>query len=394
MKKILVLNHFPTVSPPTSGGTLRYFHLYHKLSEYYDITLLSQSSRQQLQIIEFSPTFREYQVGKDSLHNWIRTEGQAPNSYEFALIMKIKLSQHPTLYKKYFDAIYKKSDIIIHESPYLLKYDRYLGLDGKLRIYNSHNHEYLLADQIWENKTAREFLPSIYELEKRLVEYADLVFATSTQERQSFIAMYNIDSAKVKLAPNGIIPEDWTRNQKAFNTKPNAFFIGAEYPPNIEVVHYIIHHLADKCPNIKFIIAGGCCAPFRGLNKSNVKLLGRITNKEKLKLFENVDIAINPMFKGAGVNLKTLEFLSAGLPLFSTQFGVRGLNLLDKKHYINAEREEFADKLNNLYFHSKDHLKEIAAYGQKYINKNYSWHKIAKNLRKEIDNAFNKKTRQ
>ncbi|WP_051317250.1 glycosyltransferase family 4 protein [Ectobacillus panaciterrae] len=390
MKKILVLNHFPTVYPPTSGGTLRYFHLYHKLSQYYDITLLSQSYRHQLHPVEFSPTFREYQAERDSLHNQIGREAQNQNNYEFALIMNVKLSQYSNSYKKYFDILYKKSDIIIHESPYLLGYDQYLGLDDKLRVYNSHNHEYVLADQIWENKKAREFLPSIYELEKRLVEYADLVFVTSRQERDSFTAMYNMDPVKIKLAPNGINPEEWIRNTTTLSAKTRAFFIGAEYPPNVESVHYIIHHLADKCPHIEFIIAGGCCTPFSRVKKSNVKLLGRINNKEKLKLFASVDIAINPMFKGAGVNLKTLEFLSAGIPLFSTQFGVRGLNLIDKKHYINAEQEDFADKLNEFCL-DKEHLKEISACGRKYINDNYSWHNIAKSMQEEIDDVINKK---
>ncbi|MEY8348446.1 glycosyltransferase family 4 protein [Bacillus cereus] len=393
MKKILVLNHFPTVYPPTSGGTLRYFHLYHKLSQYYDITLLSQTYRHQLHTIEFSPTFREYQVERDPWHNRISREEQNQNSYEFTLIMNVKLSQYPTLYKKYFDALYKRSDIIIHESPYLLGYDHYLGLNDKLRIYNTHNHEYLLADQIWENKKAREFLPSIYKLEKQLAEDADLVFVTSEQERDSFTAMYNMYPAKVKLAPNGINPEDWIRNETTYNARLRAFFIGAEYPPNIESVHYIIHYLADKCPHIEFIIAGGCCTPFLRHKKSNIKLLGKINNKEKLKLFAGVDIAINPMFKGAGVNLKTLEFLSAGIPLFSTQFGVRGLNLIDKKHYVKAEREDFADKLNELHF-DKEHLKEISACGQKYINDNYSWHKIAKSIQEEIDDVINKKSHQ
>lgn len=393
MKKILVLNHFPTVFPPTSGGTLRYFHLYHELSQYYDITLLSQSYRHQLHSIEFSPTFREYQVERDPLHRRISNEEQNQNSYEFALIMNVKLSQYPTRYKNYFDFLYKKSDIIIHESPYLLGYDRYLGLDDRLRIYNSHNHEYVLADQIWENKKAREFLPSIYELEKKLVEYADLVFATSEQEKDSFIAMYNLDPTKVKLAPNGVNPENWIRNKTSLNAKLKAFFIGAGYPPNIEAVHYIFHHLADKCPNIEFIIAGECCTPFLKLKKSNVKLLGNISNKKKSNLFASVDIAINPLFKGAGVNLKTLEFLSAGIPLFSTQFGVRGLNLVDKKHYINAEWEDFAEKLNECCL-DKEHLKEISAHGQKYINDNYSWHKISKSIQEEINDAINKQSRQ
>ncbi len=385
MKKILVLNHFPIIYPPTSGGTLRYFYIYHKLSQYYDITLLSQTYGHKGGLFNYSPTFREYKIKKDPLYKQITQDLQHNElTYEFALIINIELSKHPTLYKKHFDTLYQTSDLIIHESPFLLGYDHFFGLDHKPRIYNSHNHEYMLADQIWKNQKARNYLPAIYELEKKLVTYADLVFSTSEIERDHFISMYNKSPNKVKLAPNGIQPDEWLPHQKESNVKPVAFFIGAEYPPNIESLEYIIHHLADRCPEVEFVIAGGCCNPYSKLNKPNVKLLGKIHNKTKLKLLAGADMAINPMFTGAGVNLKTLEFLSAGIPLFSTHCGVRGLNLIDKKHYIHAEKENFADKIN-YYCHDIKLLKEISSNGQKYINKHYSWDDIAKGIHAEIE---------
>lgn len=385
MKKILVLNHFPTVYPPTSGGTLRYFHLYNELSRYYDITLLSQTQGHKGSFFQYSPRFREYKVEKDPIQKQISQDLQHSEAiYELALIINVELSAHPTIYKKHYDLLYGSSDIIIHESPYLLRYDRYLGFDNKPRLYNSHNHEYVLANQIWRNQRAKEYLPFIYELEKKLTEHADVVFVTSEIERNSIIAMYNKDTKKVKIAPNGIYPDAWLQNKKRSNKKPHAFFIGADYPPNIEAVGYIIHYLADKCPDIEFLIAGGCCNTFSTIKKPNLKLLGRVHHKQKLKLFANMDIAINPMFTGAGVNLKTLEFLSAGIPLFSTDFGVRGLNLIDKKHFIHAKKEDFADKINQ-FCHDKKYLKEMSSRGQKYINDNYSWSNIAKSIYAEIE---------
>lgn len=384
MKKILVLNYFPTIYPPTSGGTLRYFHIYNELSHYYDVTLLSQTHVRRGGVFQYSSRYREYKIEKDPLHKQIIQDFQNDEAaYEFEIIINVELSKQPSLFKKFFDDLYRTSDIIIHESPYLLGYDRFLGLDDKLRIYNSHNHEYLLANQIWKNQKARKSLRSIYILEKKLVEYADLVFATSEIERNSFISMYKKDPKKVKVAPNGIYPDEWLQNKKKSKLMPSAFFIGADYPPNIEAVNYIIHHLADKCPDIEFIIAGGCCNSF-SINKSNVKLLGRIHHQQKLKLLTDIDIAINPMFSGAGVNLKTLEFLSAGIPLFSTHCGVRGLSLLDKEHYIHAEKEDFADKINQ-FCHEEIYLNEMSSRGQKYINDNFSWSLIARSIYEEIE---------
>jgi glycosyltransferase involved in cell wall biosynthesis len=384
MKKMLVLNHFPTVYPPTSGGTLRYFHIYQELSSYYDVTLLSQTFSHKGGIFTYSPTFREYKVEKDSIyHKVVQKLKHNETSYEFGLIIQTELSKYPTLFKKQFESLYDSADLIVHESPYLLPYDQYFGKDSKLRIYNSHNHEYKLAHQIWKNNLARDYLPVLFNLEKKLVRGADLVFSTSEEEKNSLITMYNPNLSKIKVAPNGIEPSDWLSRTKSSNKKPSAFFIGADYPPNIEAVDYIIDYLADSCPEIQFVVAGGCCNIFANSSKTNVRLLGRVRHKQKLRLLAEADLAINPMFTGAGVNLKTLEFLSAGLPLISTEFGVRGLNLIPMKHYIHAKKNNFADTLKR-YTSDKNVLHGVSSNGQKYINNHFSWKSIAKQMQVEL----------
>lgn len=386
MKKLLVVNHFPTVLPPTSGGTLRYYHIYEELSHYYDVTLLSQTFGHKGGLFQYSSTFREYKVPKDNFYNKAVIELQHNElTYEFALIIQTKLSNHPTLFKKQFEFLYPSCDLIIHESPFLLSYDSQIGKDHKPRVYNSHNHEYMLADQIWKNKKARSYLPALFKMEKKLVNSAELVFSTSANERSDFIRMYKVDPAKVKIAPNGIHPEEWLPRKKGFNNKTLAFFIGADYPPNIESVGFILDHLADRCPLVNFVIAGGCCTPFLNTpSKPNVKLLGRVRHKQKIKLLAEADLAINPMFTGAGVNLKTLEYLSAGIPLLSTHCGVRGLDLMDRKHFVHAEKEDFASKLNQI---SADQifLQKVAADGQNFINRHYTWRSIVQSMKGEID---------
>ncbi|KON86328.1 hypothetical protein AF332_05510 [Sporosarcina globispora] len=388
MRKILVLNIFPTVFPPTSGGTLRYFHIYNELSHYYDITLLSQTNSKKGKVIKYSSSFREYKAERDPLYSQIRQKvHNAASGYELPLIMYLELANYPALYKKYFEKLYQTSDIIIHETPYLLNYDFHFNKDQKPRIYNSHNHDYSLAKQIWKDEKAREYLPRLYEAEQRLTSQADLIYATSAAEREEFIKDYRLDPQKIMLAPNGINPDEWLPRRKKPAGRPRALFIGADYPPNTQAVKFIIKQLADKCPDIDFIIAGGCCRPFQELKKNNVKLLGRVQHKKKLKLFAEADIAINPMFSGAGVNLKTLEFLSAGIPLFSTLCGVRGLELIDRKHYIHAEAEDFADKLNQFSSRHK-FMEEIAVCGQKHINTHFSWKSIAKKIHNDIEEIF------
>ncbi len=385
MKRMLVLNHFPTVYPPTSGGTLRYFHIYQELSCYFDVTLLSQTFSHKGGLFTYSPTFREYKVEKDSnYHNVVQKLQHNELSYEFGLIIQTELSKYPTLLKEQFESLYEAADLIVHESPYLFQYDHYFGKDSKLRIYNSHNHEYKLAHQIWKNNLARDYLPVLFDLEKKLVRGADLIFSTSEDEKNSLIKMYNPNPSKIMVAPNGIETFEWLSSSESSNEQPTAFFIGADYPPNIEAVDFIISQLADSCPEIQFVVAGGCCTPFANSSKPNVRLLGRVRHKQKLRLLAEADFAINPMFTGAGVNLKTLEFLSAGLPLFSTEFGVRGLNVIPMKHYIPAEKNNFAGTLKR-YTSDKNVLNEVSFNGQKYINNHFSWKSITEKMQVELN---------
>ncbi|MGB4565162.1 MAG: glycosyl transferase family 1, partial [Dethiobacteria bacterium] len=103
-----------------------------------------------------------------------------------------------------------------------------------------------------------------------------------------------------------------------------------------------------------------------------------------LHLFAAADLAVNPVLSGGGTNLKTLEFISAGLPLFSTEFGARGLNLVDKIHYVKAELDNFPTKINALG-HCRKMLAEMAERGRQYVNEHYSWGAIAKRIKDELD---------
>ncbi|ABQ27953.1 glycosyltransferase [Geotalea uraniireducens] len=379
MKRILVMNFFPAFSPPASGGELRYFHLYNYLSKFYDVTLLSPTfSHHQRELIEHSQTFRECRVPKESIHHnlHIEMDKEKIGTEVSALVCSLSAKSANAYHDMYLE-LYPKADIIIHESPYMLEYDLFFGFDNKPRIYNSYNSESVLVSQMWTGPNAPKYIDHICELEKRLISKADLVFATSRIEADIFIHQFGACANKVKLAPNGIIPGELNLGRRtASSERKKAIFIGSAHPPNIEAVEFIVYGLCDRCPSIDFYIAGSCCDNFNSVDKPNVYLCGRVDEQQKNALFESADIAINPMFSGAGTNLKTLEFLSSGIPLVSTDVGARGLDLIDRRHFFLATHDNFSEALNMIISNSSE-LNSVAASGQNYIDSNYSWEKIA-----------------
>jgi len=395
MQKILALNFYPAVVPPSSGGELRYFHIYKNLSKYYDITLLSPTFYHHTrEIVKHSKTFREYRIPKEDVHEYLHREikkekiGPETSALECALSAKFPNSYHEIYLK-----LYPKTDIIIHESPYMLDYDLFFGFDDKPRVYNSYNVESPHVRQIWSGPHAEKYKGYVNALEKRLVVGSDLVFVTSGEERGIFNREFGIDEKKVTIAPNGINPEELIRDSVRRVSRKSVLFISSADPPSIEAANFIFDELSEKCSGIDFYIAGNCCNIFNGKRKPNVFLIGRIDKKRKKGLFDRADIAVNPMCSGSGTNLKSLEFLSSGIPLISTLFGVRGLNLIDGEHFVPAERENFATILNE-FSNKTTRLESIARNGQKHVNENYSWENIAGHIRCSLETLGKEKKKK
>jgi glycosyltransferase involved in cell wall biosynthesis len=237
--------------------------------------------------------------------------------------------------------------------------------------------------QLYHGEKANAYLEYIFGLERKAARESDLLFATSEDERNSFIELYGVPPEKIVLAPNGIDPEEIVPVAK--RGKTSVLFIGSHHPPNVEAVDFIIEKVAAQCPRVDFLIAGTCCDSFRTTpSVENIRLLGRVDEKTKRELFASADIALNPMFSGAGTNLKTLEFLSAGLPLLSTDTGVRGLGLRDGEHFLRADRDDFAKRLLELIGDTS--LRErIGHSGQCYVNDHYSWKNIADTVRASLE---------
>jgi glycosyltransferase involved in cell wall biosynthesis len=58
--------------------------------------------------------------------------------------------------------------------------------------------------------------------------------------------------------------------------------------------------------------------------------------------YEAASVVVNPVFHGAGINIKTIEAVVYGKPLVTTQMGIRGTGLDSQRHVFVADsRGEF-----------------------------------------------------
>jgi glycosyltransferase involved in cell wall biosynthesis len=378
MKRILVMNFFPAFVPPASGGELRYFHLYSRLSRQFDVTLLSPTySGGEPETVIHSPTFRERRVPKepfqDQLHVSIAEENLAD---EFSALVCALAAHRPNRYHEAYFELQAGVDLIIHESPYMLDYDVLAGIDGRPRIYNSYNVESDLVGQLWKGPAAARYVALVNDLEQRLVSISDACFAVSESEAGRFAEKYSLSPDLFTVIENGIVAEEFPQHEPRFGSARSALFFGSLHPPNIEAAQFIVAELAPRLPDLEFVIAGNCLPPSLPGVPANVRVLGRVDNAQRLNLFATADIALNPMRSGAGTNLKALEYLAASLPMLSTPLGARGLGLVDNHHALVAHTNDFADALERIVADA-GLRRRLAAAGRKHVVDSFSWDAIA-----------------
>jgi glycosyltransferase involved in cell wall biosynthesis len=149
--------------------------------------------------------------------------------------------------------------------------------------------------------------------------------------------------------------------------------MGSWHGPNIEAADHILKY-ATTMPAIIFIILGSVCGAIADREiPANVKLLGVVDDNVKAVLLGTADVALNPMTSGSGSNLKMLDYFAAGIPVISTGFGARGININAGEHYLLADVLEFPERISQF---TTANFNEIALQARKLAEMNYSWSAI------------------
>jgi glycosyltransferase involved in cell wall biosynthesis len=113
-------------------------------------------------------------------------------------------------------------------------------------------------------------------------------------------------------------------------------------PPNLDAVE-LLADVAAALPRLLIISADRTAWLHQQVVPPNLVFAGMVSDRAKAKLLAAADVALNPMRTGSGTNLKLIEYLAAGVPVVSTGFGVRGVDVDDGRHLLVADPDRFAD---------------------------------------------------
>jgi glycosyltransferase involved in cell wall biosynthesis len=268
-------------------------------------------------------------------------------------------------------------------APYL-RDDHFVVLDAhniEWRIWQDHQ-----GQPGWAGKAAR----ALYDVERRAMRRANLVFTCSDLDRDIAIDDFGCDPEKVVVAPNGVDCASFARiaavrecarlTRRDADNVPRALFVGSNWGPNIEAARAVLD-LASRLPEIHFDIVGSVGDALRGPFPDNVTVTGSVTELDRY--FITADIALNPMTGGSGSNVKMFEYLAAGLPIVATPFGARGVEDKTRLAIVIAEIDKFPTVIRRLV--AAPDLEERSRSARQLAQEQYDWGAIARRIVARIE---------
>jgi glycosyltransferase involved in cell wall biosynthesis len=190
-------------------------------------------------------------------------------------------------------------------------------------------------------------LAATRSFEKRTLERCSAVSVTSKEEAVRLFRLYSrktdaIVPSGVEMmpasegTPGGCVVGWLGTHEVAVNVEGLLRFTTSAWAP-LGADGYELH-IAGKRPSEQVL----------GLQATRgVKVLGFV---EDLKTWlASLDVAVVPLWSGAGVKLKTLTFMSASVPIVTTPVGVEGIDVEHERHCLIAEEpHELAAGLRRL----------------------------------------------
>lgn len=232
-----------------------------------------------------------------------------------------------------------------------------LGLGEKVLHYHSKYHfDIVWVNYIWFSKlfekipnakkvlyvhdvfterftrTGVDWFSTTKDQEKKALDRADLIAVLQDEEASflrsitdkpvlSVFGKFNIKSAKI------------VKNK-------NILFFGSSNNHNIEAVKWFIDNVLAKLKaidnEIDLVVGGSICGALQSYS-GIVTLIGRVENIEDFYALGN--IAINPVFHGTGLKIKTFEALAHGKLLITHSHNIIGVPFREKLPVLIAENE-------------------------------------------------------
>ncbi len=195
--------------------------------------------------------------------------------------------------------------------------------------------------------------------------------------------------SKVRYLPC-LVESDRLKRQSLNSSK--VFYAGALSVPINQhgLIWYLenVHPQLLSLPDYELVIAG------RTGHASVKNLLSSIKSSKRVSFFPDLDdighlyasaaVFINPIQRGAGVKVKTIDAVVSGLPVVTTSVGAEGTGFLNDKHVIIADSADAFSQGVTALLAEREHGQQMVDAAQELVLRNNSPAQVI-DLLKEFD---------
>lgn len=293
-----------------------------------------------LEKLSFSIALFSTGIIRDNMRLW---------SFRFLYILNVLCCTKLRLYKNYrfFWRLNLKIDQEITEvcSFYSVPFHflRLYNMTGKSIMVDTNDimmdRHAFLGQNIWWSCTSEDEM----QLNRKNVR---LLFI-SDNDQNHYLSNSLKGNRNYALVPFWLEPKNSLRRSQTFlneNSKITVGFIGSNNPYNREMVAYIAC-IAESCPNLQFLIAGGVDRQ-GSLHKENIGSYEQPEGTDYLKgFYDAIDVVFAPTTNSSGIKTKIIEGLSYDKAVIINKPGFdSSLNiLLGKSLFIYDECSDFEE---------------------------------------------------
>ena len=162
----------------------------------------------------------------------------------------------------------------------------------------------------------------------------------------------------------------------------NIIFYGAmsrdeNWKSAIWFIENVFYKLEDQ--TMQFLIIGGNPPPqLLKYSSERLKVLGYVDDIGPY--FQEGICLVAPLLLGAGIKIKVLEAMSAGIPVLTNEIGIEGIPAVAEQDYLHCENaEEYILEINKLLV-SETYRQELSRNGKLFINKCFNLKDSAENF--------------
>ncbi len=170
----------------------------------------------------------------------------------------------------------------------------------------------------------------LFKFEKKLYSNVNELWVLSKKDRDLLTSLFTIPEKKIIIKPPKLSEfiSQVERNIDKIQKKSLLFWAAMNRWENEQAAMIFIQKCFTKLLQIDseyklYIVGSNPSAKISKLRDNNIIVTGFV--EDPTPFFEKAEIGIVPLIQGAGIKLKTLEMLAAGMPVISTNIGAEGV---------------------------------------------------------------------